>query len=261
MGQITRRLRLGSTATLVLLASVLVACAGAELEEPSAAQPTIVEPTPPPAAPTESSDVAAAPVGEYDPTATMFGIYSGPDHVIETTLTALESASEHHDVSQVPVIIEIMRLYRNVFLDGLYLDTLQQLTGVDFSGEPSPWNAAMEWTGRRLDDYQPPSGYREWKVNLLAQIDPRMASFFTADPAHTLIDLREAVWGGVRTDGIPDLLDPPAIEVDKASFMLPDDRVFGVSINGEHRAYPLRILNAHEMANDWLGGEPISLAY
>ena len=43
--------------------------------------------------------------------------------------------------------------------------------------------------------------------------------------------------------------------------MRPDDRVFGVSINGEHRAYPLRIVNAHEMANDWLGGEPIALAY
>ena len=43
--------------------------------------------------------------------------------------------------------------------------------------------------------------------------------------------------------------------------MNPTDRVFGISINGEHRAYPLRILNPHEMANDVLGGEPIALAY
>ena len=31
----------------------------------------------------------------------------------------------------------------------------------------------------------------------------------------------------------------------------------GVSIGGEHRAYPLRIMNAHEIANDTLGGEPV----
>jgi hypothetical protein len=32
-------------------------------------------------------------------------------------------------------------------------------------------------------------------------------------------------------------------------------------INEEHRAYPLRILNPHEMANDVLGGVPFALAY
>ena len=34
-----------------------------------------------------------------------------------------------------------------------------------------------------------------------------------------------------------------------------------VSFNGEHRAYPLRILNLHEMANDVVGGVPFALAY
>ena len=43
--------------------------------------------------------------------------------------------------------------------------------------------------------------------------------------------------------------------------LINDDRVFGVSFNGEHRAYPLRILNAHEMANDVVGGVPFALAY
>ena len=38
-------------------------------------------------------------------------------------------------------------------------------------------------------------------------------------------------------------------------------QVFGVSINGEHRAYPLRILNAPEMANDVVGGVSFALAY
>ncbi|HIC76097.1 MAG TPA: DUF3179 domain-containing protein, partial [Candidatus Poseidoniales archaeon] len=30
--------------------------------------------------------------------------------------------------------------------------------------------------------------------------------------------------------------------------------VFGVTIEGESRAYPLRIVNAHEMVNDVVGG-------
>ena len=62
-------------------------------------------------------------------------------------------------------------------------------------------------------------------------------------------------------DGIPDLQNPSTLAPHEADYLSLDDRVFGVSINGEHRAYPLRIINAHEMANDIVGGEPIALAY
>ena len=41
----------------------------------------------------------------------------------------------------------------------------------------------------------------------------------------------------------------------------PGDGVLGVNINGETKAYPLRIVNAHEMVNDTVGGEPISLMW
>ena len=47
----------------------------------------------------------------------------------------------------------------------------------------------------------------------------------------------------------------------EAAYLLPDDRVFGVSINGQHRAYPLRIMNRHKMANDVISGVPFALAY
>jgi hypothetical protein len=40
-----------------------------------------------------------------------------------------------------------------------------------------------------------------------------------------------------------------------------DDRVFGVTIEGESRAYSLRIVNAHEIVNYVVGGEPISLMW
>ena len=46
-----------------------------------------------------------------------------------------------------------------------------------------------------------------------------------------------------------------------ADYLYADERVFGVSINGEHRAYPLRIVNPHEMVNDSLGREPFVLMW
>ncbi len=118
----------------------------------------------------------------------------------------------------------------------------------------------ISWVGSSRDVNGPP-GFDRWKADLLTEnIDERMAEFFVGDIKKT-IRLEEIIWGGVPRDGIPDLLDPPNIAADDAGYLEPDDRVFGVSINGEHRAYPHRILNWHEMANDTLGGEPIALAY
>ena len=76
-----------------------------------------------------------------------------------------------------------------------------------------------------------------------------------------LIDLAEMLWGGVAPVGIPDIQDPVALTPEEACYPLSDDRVFGVSINGEHMADPLWIANSHEMVNDVLGGEPIALSY
>jgi hypothetical protein len=61
------------------------------------------------------------------------------------------------------------------------------------------------------------------------------------------------VWGEVPKDGIPDMINLPVVTPPDAGYLFDEDRVFGVSFNGEHRAYPLRILNAHEMANDGVG--------
>jgi hypothetical protein len=49
------------------------------------------------------------------------------------------------------------------------------------------------------------------------------------------------------------MINPPVVTPPDAGYLFDEDPVFGVSFNGEHRAYPLRILNAHEMANDGVG--------
>ncbi|MFK7839109.1 MAG: DUF3179 domain-containing protein [Bdellovibrionales bacterium] len=71
----------------------------------------------------------------------------------------------------------------------------------------------------------------------------------------------EIVWGGVRVDGIPALDNPKHIAAKDASYLKADDEVFGIEINGDIRAYPLRIMGWHEMFNDVIGGVPVSLAY
>ena len=57
------------------------------------------------------------------------------------------------------------------------------------------------------------------------------------------------------------MIDPPLLWVSEAGFLSDQELVFGVEINGDARAYPLRILDWHEMFNDVIGGVPVALAY
>ena len=136
---------------------------------------------------------------------------------------------------------------------------LRDVTGQrDLSND---WGAWMEWLGRNLDSYQPPSQYAEWKSDMMETLDPRFGEFLRPAAEFSRIDLTEVVWGGVLPDGIPDLRDPRMLNAAEADYLNDDDRVFGVTINGDSRAYPLRIVNAHGMVNDTVGGEPISLMW
>ncbi len=78
------------------------------------------------------------------------------------------------------------------------------------------------------------------------------------------------VASGMPRDGLPALTHPAAItpaDVDsinrqeRGKFLVPGDRVIGVWLGGQARAYPLNILNWHEVVNDTLGGRPIAVTY
>ena len=43
--------------------------------------------------------------------------------------------------------------------------------------------------------------------------------------------------------------------------MEPDEHVLGLSINGDHRAYSLRMLSSHEIVNDVVGGVPVAATW
>jgi len=75
------------------------------------------------------------------------------------------------------------------------------------------------------------------------------------------IPVEDIISGGPPKDGIPAILKPKFIPAEKALFLKDKDRVLGVEIKGDARAYPIRILSWHEAVNDTLGGVPILVTW
>lgn len=85
------------------------------------------------------------------------------------------------------------------------------------------------------------------------------------DPAvKTTVDLDE-VREGTRQkeprDAIPAIRKPEAAKAGDATWVADGDRVLGIAVNGEARAYPLRILEGHEVVDDTVGGVPVAPNY
>ena len=134
------------------------------------------------------------------------------------------------------------------------VETLEQVSGERFGDRWTDW---VRWyAGTELT--APPS-FLGWKGRLLARIDPAFGPLLAAG-SPTRIRPEEIVWGGVAFEGIPALDDPKRVPAANAG-VGPTEPVFGIAVDGAAMAYPLRILDWHEMANDTVGGVPIALAY
>jgi len=96
---------------------------------------------------------------------------------------------------------------------------------------------------------------------LLVSLDAAAASKngFVLDDA--LVPADEILDGGPGRDGIPSLDYPDFVAADEADFLKAKDRVLGIAINGAARAYPVRILNYHEIVNDAFAGTALAVTY
>jgi hypothetical protein len=162
---------------------------------------------------------------------------------------------EARDLSLVPAVVDALFFIPRKDR-ALALNVLEALTGERRGSRYLDW---VEYLGGR-EDLEPKAGYAGFKGSLFARIDPRFETLL-GDGVPARIRLEEVVWGGVRFEGIPALDRPPHVPAAEAGYLLPDELVFGVSAGGEHRAYPRRILSWHEMANDVVGGEPVTLSF
>jgi hypothetical protein len=158
------------------------------------------------------------------------------------------------DRTSVAVLIQLLRWLPDE--ESFVAARLETLTGAHVGPRWFDW---MIWQ-QGHPEFVPYPGYTGFLADMLAGIDPRFRRFLRADVPHE-IRPEEIVWGGVPVDGIPALDNPTMIAATQASYLNPDDRVFGVEIGSDARAYPLRIVNWHEMVNDVVGGRPVSLAY
>lgn len=105
------------------------------------------------------------------------------------------------------------------------------------------------------------SFHGNWMAQLYKSIDPKFEKYFLHRTNSATIRLDEVRWGGVVQDGIPPLRNPEMLEAPQAEYLEDDNIIFGISINGDHRAYPKRILAWHEMFVDKIGGENIAGVY
>src|SRR6056297_968161 len=81
------------------------------------------------------------------------------------------------------------------------------------------------------------------------------------DLSNATVPKAEIRSGGPPKDGIPALSHPRWLAANEADYMRDKDRVIGVVIEDQSRAYPLKILNYHEIINDKLGQQPLAVTY
>jgi hypothetical protein len=112
------------------------------------------------------------------------------------------------------------------------------------------WFAWAEWSGAARPPLAP--GFIGFKAELLGRIAPGYARLLAPVPPETALEIH---WSGAGS--IPALRDPPVVPADEAGWLDGGEPVLGVFLEGEARAYPLRILDWHEVANDVVAGVPV----
>lgn len=168
-------------------------------------------------------------------------------------IIAREWMLERGESDVVPALIRTLRYFPEDSDETLRV--LHQLTKADNGARWHDWVLWMQ------DNPTPPMAKNEIFLEAMTtRLDKNFDIFFYPDIERD-IRLAEIVWGGVRKDGIPALTNPKLIEADQADYIRDNELVFGISINGDTRAYPYRFMDWHEMLNDVIGDVPVSLAY
>ena len=168
---------------------------------------------------------------------------------------ASDAFIERGGVDMVPTLVLLMRI------GGSHVATQRALSAL--TGETlRTWREAMLYQEAHPEIIPHPS-YYELKLWYWSGIDKDFLSLFSNPVERSKMRIRfeEITWGGARYDDIPPLDNPTLITAAEADYLLDDDLVFGIEINGDARAYPHRIMGWHEMLNDVIGGVPVALAY
>lgn len=83
----------------------------------------------------------------------------------------------------------------------------------------------------------------------------------TSDGTRYTVHPDELITGCPGRDCIPSIDEPRFESASEADWLKDSDLVMGVDIGDESKAYPLRILNRHEIVNDDVSGKKIAVSY
>ncbi|WP_078460342.1 DUF3179 domain-containing protein [Solemya velum gill symbiont] len=101
-------------------------------------------------------------------------------------------------------------------------------------------------------------------ILLLAEYSPALLGsdeFNGFDVSNSLIPADEIHQGGPPRDGIPAIDQPRFVKAADASHVKSDEIVLGIEFNGEARAYPISILNWHEIINDRIQAQSVVVSF
>lgn len=78
------------------------------------------------------------------------------------------------------------------------------------------------------------------------------------DPLVSPLDI---ISGGPPPDGIPPIEVPEFERASEVGYLQPQEAVVTLTVNGDARAYPVQVMIWHEIVNDTVGGEPVTVTY
>ncbi len=81
------------------------------------------------------------------------------------------------------------------------------------------------------------------------------------DLSNAVIPVEQILHGGPPKDGIPAISNPKLITADQADYVSANDRIVGITLDGISKAYPISILNWHEIVNDEINGQAFAITY
>jgi len=179
---------------------------------------------------------------------------------------ALAEIVEAKDPRVVWIIADLMRFASGGELQAVLAHASYELLGIErtsFNHWGIVTNHLIAW------DIPAPPDYLRVKRAIFTSIVEGWDRIFVEGD----IDWRHVSWGGVLIDDraydttdelcncIPAADNPNVTTAEEATWLEDDDIVFGITINGESRAYPRRIMEVREMVNDTLGGRDLGIPY
>lgn len=182
----------------------------------------------------------------------VLSLLSRDNSIIDAAVSKLD---QNWHPGMATMLVEVLRFVKTPYARTKTLVLLHRKSGESFATDFDAW---YRWLWKRPETPHPE--YAEYKAKLYSQIDQRFQAYFRKTD-NAKIRLDEIRWGGVKRDGIPPLKDPKMIRPSQATYLADSDEVFGVSLNGDSRCYPKRILAWHEMFKDTIGGMSVCGAY